>query len=149
MDQKDLDFEQDLIDSELLLKNTARSMDDDAEYTLESILAEYLSLIHICILDVAKDKELNASMPDDSKRIPFTNMIYIGDGLSDVPCMKMKMCIRDRFLDNLNRALSTMLLGLLVFYGANELIFRVCNVLFNSRTNLNDMTCLLYTSRCV
>ena len=28
-------------------------------------------------------------MPDDSKRIPFTNMIYIGDGLSDVPCMKM------------------------------------------------------------
>ena len=33
-----------------------------------------------------------------------------------------------------------MLLGLLVFYGANELIFRVCNVLFNSRTNLNDMT---------
>ena len=40
MDQKDLDFEQDLIDSELLLKNTARSMDDDAEYTLESILAD-------------------------------------------------------------------------------------------------------------
>ena len=33
-----------------------------------------------------------------------------------------------RFLDNLNRSLSTMLLGLLVFYGANELIFRVCNV---------------------
>ena len=28
-------------------------------------------------------------MPDNSKRIPFTNMIYIGDGLSDVPCMKM------------------------------------------------------------
>ena len=45
-----------------------------------------------------------------------------------------------RFLDNLNRSLSTMLLGLLVFYGANELLFRVCNVLFNSRTNLNDMT---------
>ena len=45
-----------------------------------------------------------------------------------------------RFLDDLNRSLSTMLLGLLVFYGANELLFRVCNVLFNSRTNLNDMT---------
>ena len=45
-----------------------------------------------------------------------------------------------RFLDNLNRSLSTLLLGLLVFYGANELIFRVCNVLFDSRTNLNDMT---------
>ena len=41
------------------------------------------------MLDVAEDRALNASMPDDSKRVPFTNMVYIGDGLSDVPCMKM------------------------------------------------------------
>lgn len=45
-----------------------------------------------------------------------------------------------RFLDNLNRALSTFFLGLLVFYGANELLYRVFNVLFDSHTNLNDMT---------
>ena len=45
-----------------------------------------------------------------------------------------------RFLDNLNLSLSTLLLGLLVFYGANELLYRVCNVLFDSRTNLNDTT---------
>ena len=41
------------------------------------------------VLDVSDDKTLNDSMPDDSKRIPFTNMVYMGDGLSDVPCMKM------------------------------------------------------------
>ena len=41
------------------------------------------------VLDVSEDKALNDSMPDNSKRIPFTNMIYMGDGLSDVPCMKM------------------------------------------------------------
>ena len=41
------------------------------------------------VLDVADDRTLNDSMPDDSKRVPFTNMIYLGDGLSDVPCMKM------------------------------------------------------------
>ena len=41
------------------------------------------------ILDIARDKELHDSMPDDSKRVPFTNMVYVGDGLSDVPCMKM------------------------------------------------------------
>jgi predicted HAD superfamily phosphohydrolase len=41
------------------------------------------------VLDVSDDKTLNDSMPDDSKRVPFTNMIYVGDGLSDVPCMKM------------------------------------------------------------
>ena len=41
MEQKDLEFEQTLSESEALLKNTARSMDDDAEFSLESILAEY------------------------------------------------------------------------------------------------------------
>ena len=38
---------------------------------------------------MSDDQSLNASMPDDSKRVPFTSMIYMGDGLSDVPCMKM------------------------------------------------------------
>ena len=41
------------------------------------------------VLDISNDVDLNRSMPDDSKRVPFTNMIFIGDGLSDVPCMKM------------------------------------------------------------
>ena len=50
---------------------------------------QFVYRINKGILDVARDKELNDSMPDDSKRVPFTNMIYVGDGLSDVPCMKM------------------------------------------------------------
>ena len=47
---------------------------------------QFVYRINKGILDAAKDKELNASMHDDSKRIPFTNMIYIGDGPTDVPC---------------------------------------------------------------
>ncbi|MGM9619182.1 MAG: HAD family hydrolase [Oscillospiraceae bacterium] len=50
---------------------------------------QFVYRINKGVLDVAEDRALNASMPDDSKRVPFTNMIYIGDGLSDVPCMKM------------------------------------------------------------
>lgn len=50
---------------------------------------QFVYRINKGVLDVADDKTLNASMPDDSKRVPFTNMIYLGDGLSDVPCMKM------------------------------------------------------------
>ena len=50
---------------------------------------QFVYRINKGVLDVANDCDLNASMPDDSKRIPFTNMIYVGDGLSDVPCMKM------------------------------------------------------------
>ena len=50
---------------------------------------QFVYRINKGILDVSRDMELNDSMPDDSKRVPFTNMIYMGDGLSDVPCMKM------------------------------------------------------------
>ncbi len=41
MDEKDLIFEETLADSERMLKSTARELDDDAEFSLESILAEY------------------------------------------------------------------------------------------------------------
>ena len=50
---------------------------------------QFVYRINKGVLDVSDDKSLNDSMPDDSKRVPFTNMIYMGDGLSDVPCMKM------------------------------------------------------------
>ncbi len=50
---------------------------------------QFVYRINKGVLDVANDRDLNASMPDDSKRVPFTNMVYVGDGLSDVPCMKM------------------------------------------------------------
>ena len=50
---------------------------------------QFVYRINKGVLDVSNDVDLNRSMPDDSKRVPFCNMIYIGDGLSDVPCMKM------------------------------------------------------------
>lgn len=50
---------------------------------------QFVYRINKGVLDISNDIDLNRSMPDDSKRVPFTNMIYIGDGLSDVPCMKM------------------------------------------------------------
>lgn len=50
---------------------------------------QFVYRINKGILDVSNDLDLNKSTPDKNKRIPFCNMIYIGDGLSDVPCMKM------------------------------------------------------------
>lgn len=35
------------------------------------------------------DEHINDKMESDKKKIPFTNMIYFGDGLTDVPCMKL------------------------------------------------------------
>ena len=50
---------------------------------------QFVYRINKGVLDVSDDKTLNDSMPDDSKRVPFRNMIYMGDGFPDVPCMKM------------------------------------------------------------
>lgn len=58
----------------------------DVNYTNKT---QFVYRINKGVLDVANDNDLNRSMPDNSKRVPFCNMIYIGDGLSDVPCMKM------------------------------------------------------------
>ena len=33
--------------------------------------------------------KLNQYTPENDRRVPFRNMIYIGDGLTDVPCMKL------------------------------------------------------------
>lgn len=50
---------------------------------------QYLFRINKGIHDVTNDRDLNAFTPEYLRRIPFTNMIYVGDGLTDVPCMKM------------------------------------------------------------
>lgn len=50
---------------------------------------QFLFRINKGVLDVWDDKALNDYVPEEERRIPFRNMIYIGDGLTDVPCMKL------------------------------------------------------------
>lgn len=50
---------------------------------------QFIYRINKGVLDISNDRDLNMSMPDECKRVHFSNMIYMGDGLSDVPCMKM------------------------------------------------------------
>jgi hypothetical protein len=40
-------------------------------------------------LDLTDDKKINVYVPKYNRRIPFERMIYIGDGATDVPCMKL------------------------------------------------------------
>lgn len=71
MDPKDLEFEETLADSELLLKNTARSMDEDAEFTLESILAEYGSGTSAAPEPEEKEPEPPAEKKPPAKVVPL------------------------------------------------------------------------------
>ena len=40
-------------------------------------------------LSVCDNEILNSYVPHEERRVPFENMIYIGDGFTDVPCMKL------------------------------------------------------------
>lgn len=50
---------------------------------------QFVYRINKGVLDINNDADLNNSRPDSEKRVFFSNMIYIGDGLTDVPCMKL------------------------------------------------------------
>ncbi len=50
---------------------------------------QFVYRINKGVLDINNDTDLNNSRPDSEKRVFFSNMIYIGDGLTDVPCMKL------------------------------------------------------------
>lgn len=50
---------------------------------------QFLFRISKGVLDIYEDNTLNTKMKDEQRRIPYRNMIYFGDGLTDVPCMKL------------------------------------------------------------
>lgn len=55
-------------------------------YTLKT---QYIYRISKGILDVTDDYNLNRLQDGSLRRIAYHNMIYIGDGLTDIPCMKL------------------------------------------------------------
>ena len=50
---------------------------------------QFLFRINKDNLDVWDDSKINKYIPKKHRPIPFTRMIYIGDGTTDVPCMKL------------------------------------------------------------
>lgn len=50
---------------------------------------QFLFKINKGILNISDSEKINASVPEDEKRVAFSNMIYFGDGETDVPCMKL------------------------------------------------------------
>lgn len=50
---------------------------------------QFLFRINKGVDDLSDDVSVNRYVPEENRRIPFRNMIYIGDGLTDVPCMRL------------------------------------------------------------
>lgn len=55
-------------------------------YTLKT---QYIYRISKGTLDVTDDYNLNRVQDESLRRIAYHNMVYIGDGLTDIPCMKL------------------------------------------------------------
>lgn len=49
---------------------------------------QYLFRINKDALDLADNRAVNAFQPQASRRVPFANMIFIGDGDTDIPCFR-------------------------------------------------------------
>ena len=50
---------------------------------------QFLFKIAKGIMDISDNTKVNESQKEDDKPIPFSNMIYFGDGTTDIPCMKI------------------------------------------------------------
>ncbi len=50
---------------------------------------QFIFRINKGVLDISNDYDLNRFTPERERRVLYHNMIYIGDGLTDVPCMKL------------------------------------------------------------
>jgi len=50
---------------------------------------QFLSRINKGVLDISNDKLLNKKMLEEDRRISTKNMIYLGDGFTDIPSMRM------------------------------------------------------------
>lgn len=56
------------------------------DYTAKT---QFLFKINKGIFSARDNKLVNDSVADDKKRVPFSHMVYFGDGDTDVPCMKI------------------------------------------------------------
>ena len=50
---------------------------------------QYLFRISKGVMNSHENRAVNKYIPQDKRSIPFTNIIYIGDGETDIPCLKV------------------------------------------------------------
>ena len=50
---------------------------------------QYLFRINKGSLDVSDNSVINSYVPHEQRPVPFENMIFIGDGETDIPCMRL------------------------------------------------------------
>ncbi len=69
------------------------SSDDVAEWPAVAVdftaKTQFLFMINKGIESIKDNKKINDFKPDSERPVPFKQMIYFGDGATDIPCMKL------------------------------------------------------------
>ena len=50
---------------------------------------QFIFMINKGIYEIYENSKINDSMPDEGRPVPFQNMIYLGDGETDIPSMRI------------------------------------------------------------
>ncbi len=50
---------------------------------------QFLFRINKGVLDLWDNKKVNEFIQLDDREVPFRNMVFVGDGATDVPCMRL------------------------------------------------------------
>ncbi len=50
---------------------------------------QFLFRIHKDAHDLSDDRKINKFVPENKRAVPFNNMVYIGDGETDIPCFRL------------------------------------------------------------
>ena len=69
------------------------SVDDVAEWPAVAVdfttKTQFLFMINKGIKQISQNAQVNEYKPEEDRPIPFSHMIYFGDGETDIPCMKL------------------------------------------------------------
>ena len=63
--------------------------DFPAQFVNYTAKTQYVFRISKGALDLYDESKVNSYVDSKERHVPYENMIYIGDGLTDVPCMKL------------------------------------------------------------
>lgn len=69
--------------------NTNGNADWPAQVVNYTTKTQFIFRISKGSLELFDESAINSFMPPTERSVPYSNMIYIGDGLTDVPCMKV------------------------------------------------------------
>lgn len=97
---------------------------------------QFLFMINKGIRRISENYRVNEYLPDAERPVPFSHMIYLGDGETDIPCMKLVKQYGGRSIAVYNGERREEKRGILEKLIANDRVNYVCEADYRKDSNL-------------